>query len=64
MRGMGSVIDLGVTGARFNVRGGPPLNLFRTDAQALGNDWDKLAGDFHSAFRKGLMGGGEHVRAE
>jgi hypothetical protein len=62
IRGMGSAIDLGATSAHAHTRVGLGLNLERTHAEALGADWDKLANDFGSAFKRTVGGRGAHGR--
>ena len=58
--GMSSAIDIGATSAHSAVRVGLGLNLHRTDAQALSDDWQKLTQDFCLAFDKTAGNGGEH----
>lgn len=63
VRGMGSAIDMSGSFFRSPHRVGAGLNLHRTDAQALQNDWEKLSRDFLAAFQK-TVGDGGHVEAE
>jgi len=64
IKGMGSAIDLGATSAPHHTCVGYGLNLERTDAEALGGDWDKLAHDLGSAFKKTVGSRGEHGKPE
>ena len=60
LTGMSSAIDIGATSTRSAVRVGAGLDLHRTDAEALSDDWLRLTQDFRSAFDKTTGNGGEH----
>jgi len=58
--GAGSVIDLSPKMGATRV--GQGLGLERSESEALVRDWNRVAGDFQSAFDKTLGGSSEHVQ--
>ncbi|MGC9453792.1 MAG: hypothetical protein ACP5HU_02915 [Phycisphaerae bacterium] len=61
LKGMGSALDIGAVSSGCVTRVGAGLDLGRTEAQALGSDWQKVSQDFGCAFRK-IIRGGEYVQ--
>ncbi len=64
IKGMGSAIDLGATSGPIQARAARCVNLERTCAEALGEDWHKLAEDFNSAFSDTVKDGRGHGKQE
>lgn len=62
IRGMGSVLELIPTGEPSRV--GQGIDLNRTDAEALGGDWDRVAGDFRIAFDRTVKDADDHVQPQ
>ena len=62
IKGMGSVIDIGASSAHIDLNVTLQPYLARTHAQALSGDWQKLAKDFDSAFKKTVGGSGYDVK--
>jgi len=58
--GAGSVIDLSPKMGATRV--GQGLGLEQSESEALARDWNRVAGDFQSAFDKTLGGSSEHVQ--
>jgi len=58
VRGMGSVVDL--IPSRHPSRVGQGIDLTRSEADALGRDWQRVAQDFRTAFDQTTTGLGEH----
>lgn len=62
LRGMGSVLDLVPSGGPFRV--GQGINLNRTDAEALSQDWQRVAQDFRAAFDETTKDAPQHVKSK
>ena len=58
IRGMGSVLDLMPSAGPSRV--GQGIDLRRTDAEALGNDWQRVADDFQAAFDQTVKDADDH----
>jgi len=62
IRGMGSVLDLVPSGGPSRV--GQGIDLHRSDAEALREDWQRVAQDFRAAFDKTTKEAGGHVQSK
>lgn len=62
IRGMGSVLDLVPSGGPSRV--GQGIDLDRSDAEALRQDWQRVAQDFRTGFDKTTKKAGKHVQSK
>ena len=60
VRGMGSVLDLIPSGGPSRV--GQGIDLNRSDAEVLCEDWQRVAQDFRAAFDKTTKEASDHVQ--